>query len=215
MTVVVEKWIAVIFLLTTTALYIEFFPTGNGTQLRKSLEFFPEAFGNWAQIGDEEAWGNRAMIFNDVCLSRKYQNNKKNVLSLYIGYWGKFEHGQNIFGGRNIAPGNNWGLVHHSISQIQFGTYSIRFIEARYKKHNNYVLVSYWYFLDSYGVVKRRMGRLKHALNAILNRRSDVALIKVSSPYFLPEEYEKQKSLQRNFIQEMLSHLPEYLPYDL
>jgi EpsI family protein len=212
---VIQKWIIVIFLLGITALYVEFFPLGEGTPLRASFGLFPEALGNWTQTGQEETFENIVIIPDGVIFLRNFQDEKKNILSLYIGYWGKFRHGNNIFGGQNILPDKNWGLVHTSTKIVHSGKHSLRINQASFKKNNRFALVSYAFFLDSYGVVGKRSGRVKYALNAILNKRTDAALVKISSFYFMPEEFEKQKSLHRDFIQRMLPHLSEFFPYDL
>jgi len=215
MAVIWNRWAIVITLLVITVLYVRFVPLGEGTALRKDLSLFPADLDEWVQIKGGETVEFDALPPAEFYISRTYKNNKNEPVSLYIGYRGKFRHGVNVFGGRYIAPGKNWEPNDSSDGKIDVGRRSIRIHDVSYKNGNNYVLVTYWYFMGDQGVMGKGMGRIKYAVSAILNQRTDVALIKVSSTYHSPEETGRHKALHLRFIQEMAPRLPEFLPYEL
>jgi EpsI family protein len=215
MAVIWNRWTIVITLLVITVLYVDFIPFGKGTALRKDLSLFPAALDGWVQIRGGETVEFNSLPPAEFYISRTFQNDKNELVSLNIGYWGKFRHRINVFEGKNIAPGKNWSSSDSSAKRIDVGGHSIKVNEISFKKGNDYVLVTYWYFMGNTGATNKGIGRLQHAFSAMLNQRSDVALIIVSSPYDSPAELNHYQDSHARFVKAMVPALTEFLPYEL
>lgn len=208
------RWMIVVFQLVVTLFYVEGAPFGEGTHLRKDLRFFPGRIGQWQGIPSEE---NNEMTFPNEMghVSKKFLSEEGVEVYLYIGYLGKFEKGLNLFEGKAIAPGRNWSVTDGAVKEINLEGRGLKFNEAVFKKGRENVLMSYWYVLGERGIVSKETGRIKQAFNAMLNRRTDAALIKVYSRSLSPDGLNRHRDLHSGFIRELAPILPEFLPYDL
>ena len=209
------RWMIVVMLLAVTLFYVENAPFGKEMHLRKDLHFFPDRIGQWRQVINESGKPMTSLngIGNDV--SKKFLNEEGEEVYLYIGYLGKFEKGVNVFEGRIIAPGKNWSVTDRAIKEINLEGRSLRFNETSFKKGQEKVLVSYWYILGEKGIVNKETGRIKQAVYAMLNQRTDVALIKISSRNLSSADLDRHRDLHSSFIREIAPILPGFLSYEL
>lgn len=206
---------SVIILLVVTWMYVEIIPVGKGTSLKKDISLFPVRIGDWIQIEGSRKLEFNPIFPNEVLISGRYKNDKGEEVVLYLGYWGKFRYGKNIFAGKNIAPGKNWNSKYKAYKLINIGGDPIAINEIRFKKGNDDMLMSYLLFMGDIGIIKKGPGRLNHAKNAILNQRTDVALVKVSSLFYQQDDTERHQAIHKRFIEEVFPILMEFLPYEL
>lgn len=209
------RWMIVLMLLSFTLFYAENAPFGNERALKKDLRLFPDRIDQWHQVFSEESDQMTALNDTGAYVSKRFRNEGGEEVYLYIGYWGKFDKGINVFEGETITPGKNWGVTYRSVKQVNLKGLSLKFNETSFKKGQENVLVSYWYVLGGKGVVNKETGRIKHAIDAMLNRRTNVALIKISSRYLSPADLNWHQDLHSSFIRELTPILPEFLPYEL
>lgn len=209
------RWMIVLMLLSFTLFYAENAPFGNETALKKDLRLLPDRIGQWHQVFSGGSNQMTALSDTEASVSEKFRNEEGEEVYLYIGYWGKFRKGINVFEGRTIAPEKNWEVTNRTVRQMDLEGRNLKFNETNFNKGKENVLVSYWYILGGEGVVNKETGRIKHAIDAMLNRRTNVALIKISSRYLSPSDLNRHQDLHSSFIRELTPILPEFLPYEL
>jgi EpsI family protein len=205
----------VVVLLIITALYIHYIPLGEGTELRRNLSQFPTKIGEWTYIEDNETVDTNFFSEADTFILRKYINSDGGEVSLYIGFWKKYNDKRNAFNGRNLSPSKKWSRDDIKNMEVGFEGRSIPINQLTFKHLQEHIVVTYLYFLGNDSLMGRKEGRIKYALKGMFNRRSDVALVKVVSPPHFSLASGYQTILHKKFIQEILPYLTQFLPYHL
>lgn len=188
-------------------------PYGMPVQTKKNINFFPLNIGNWAGqdlFQQQEELPSKT----DEYLYRRYVNDKGESFFVYIGYWGKYRHGADVLSGRHIRPAYRWDLISEKKSFIEFKGKRIPIKEVIYSKDRHNISILYWYFINK-GVIRGNFwGRIKHGVDAILHRKTNIALVRISSQQFIKQESDETDRNQREFAQKIFSLLEEFLPFD-
>ena len=210
-----KRWAVAVGLLLATAVYVELAPFGEETPLRGDLRQLPAQLGDWTQVSGEGMEEFNLFQMGEAQFSRTYRNDRGEAVSLYVSYLGKFRYGHNFFEGRNPSPGKKWNPQGNSEIKINVRRRPLKINEIRFRRGGEQMLVTYWYFMGDADLTEKGKGRIKQALNVMLNRRTDVALVKVSSSYHADGEKNAHHIHHEKFIQEMVPFLIEFLPYNL
>ncbi|VAX33495.1 hypothetical protein MNBD_NITROSPIRAE03-1737 [hydrothermal vent metagenome] len=204
-----QRYIIVIILVGLTCLFINRVPTGNPVPLKRDLSLFPVNIGEWSgreMLG--EAQGLPADT--DWSLYRQYTKEEGIPLYLYIGYWGKFRRGSDVFSGNYLDPGYMWDSVKERERVIAVEGKSFPVREVVFAKGDYNISLLYWYQTPRGVTTKRFQGRLLYGIDAILNRRTNVALVKVFSGPFRSGN-ESPLAIQVEFAREVFPRLAGFL----
>ncbi len=186
-------------------------PYGKPVQTQKSLAYFPLNIGEWT--GQDVFQEQRELPANtDEYLYRKYVNANGESLFLYIGFWGKYRHGADVFSGRHLVPAYRWDTISTKVNIIDVRGRKIPVKEIVYAKGNFIISQFYWYITNNGIVTKRFKERLRHGIDAILNRDTNVALIRISSTQYLKEEDTRNDLILTEFTGHILAIFEEFLP---
>lgn len=206
-----EKRIIIIILLGFTYLFINQMPYSDEVKPKKSLFLVPNTVGDWEGHQAIKHDGDIPPL-TDQYLYREYVDRNGQSVLLCIGYWGKFKHDANIFSGEHIDPGFLWDTVRKKdiIIEIKGKKYSMQ--EIVYAKNDDYISLIYWYQTNNGITTRRFKERLLHGIDAILNRQTNVVLIKIiSKTHGLPYNV---ASAQEDFAINIIPQLTDILPFD-
>jgi EpsI family protein len=200
-------------LLVGALLVVQFRSSGESVPIRKSLDAFPLALGDWQ--------GQEATIFEMETLNilkvkdylmRRYVDAGGRSLWLYIGYWDTQRKGAQMHSPKNCLPGAGWEPL--EVSQRTFplpAPYgSIVVNHFLIQKDSDQQLILYWYHSQGRAIAGEVAARVEMVKSAILRNRTDGALVRLSSPVY-GSVAETSDRLVR-YVQTMYPVLHGYLP---
>ena len=201
-------------LLAATLLVLQFRSAGEAIPLRKSLDTFPSAVGDWrardaASLEPEIV---NLLKVNDYVMQR-YVDGGGRTLWLYIAYWAtQRKGGAQIHSPQNCLPGSGWEPVEASKLVVPLGAAAPPITVNRYliQKEGNRQVVLYWYHSQGKDVAGEVQAKIAMVWNAFLNNRTDGALIRISTPV-QGSVSETTERLVR-YVQAVHPILGEYLP---
>lgn len=201
-------------LLAATLLVLQFRSAGEAIPLRKSLDTFPSAVGDWrardaASLEPEIV---NLLKVNDYVMQR-YADGGGRTLWLYIAYWAtQRKGGAQIHSPQNCLPGSGWEPVEASKLVVPLGAPAPPITVNRYliQKEGNRQVVLYWYHSQGKDVAGEVQAKVAMVWNAFLNNRTDGALIRISTPV-QGSVSETTERLVR-YVQAVHPILGEYLP---
>jgi len=200
-------------LLAATLLVLQFRSAGEAIPLRKSLDTFPSAVGDWrardaASLEPEIV---NLLKVNDYVMQR-YVDGGGRMLWLYIAYWATQRKGGEIHSPQNCLPGSGWEPVEASKLVIPLGAAVPPITVNRYliQKEGNRQVVLYWYHSQGKDVAGEVQAKIAMVWNAFLNNRTDGALVRISTPV-QGSVSETTERLVR-YVQAVHPILGEYLP---
>ncbi|MEC4686295.1 MAG: EpsI family protein [Nitrospirota bacterium] len=207
-----QRYIIVIVIVGLTCLFVNQVPYGDPVPLKQDLSLFPVNIGKWTgQKISEQVAG----LPSDTgqSLYRKYTSEKGMPLSLYIGYWGKFRQGSDVFSGDYLDPGYMWDSVKEGerVIEIKGERFPVR--EVLFAKGDYNISLLYWYQTPRGVTTKRFRGRLLYGIDAILNRRTNVVLVKVFSGPFRSGSGRSPFAIQMEFAGEVFPRLADFLSF--
>ncbi|HEC97497.1 MAG TPA: EpsI family protein [Nitrospirae bacterium] len=208
-----QRYIIVIVLVGLTCLFISRVPCGEPVPLKRDLSLFPVNIGEWSgREMSEQAQG--LPVDTDRSLYRKYTNEKGMPLYLYIGYWGGFRQGSDVFSGNYIEPGYMWDSVKERERVIEVKGESFPVREVLFAKGDYNISLLYWYQTPRGVTTKRFRGRLLYGIDAILNRRTNVALVKIYTGPFSGKESTYMITDRNSLTKEVFLQLSTFLPFN-
>jgi EpsI family protein len=194
-------------------LFLHFRSTGEAVPVRKPLDTFPIALGNWH--------GREATIFeieilnilkvNDY-LMRRYVDSAGRSLWLYIAYWETQRKGAQPHSPKNCLPGGGWEPLEATQVTIPLPAPYAPITVNRFllQKDRAQQLVFYWYGAQGRPIASEMAARIEMVKSALSRNRTDGALIRVSSPVY--GSVAGTSELLLRYIQAMYPVLHEYLP---
>jgi EpsI family protein len=186
---------------------------GEAVPVRKSLDLFPDRIGEWQ---GREATSLEVEILNVLNVSdylmRRYVDPSDHTIWLYIGYWATQRKGAQIHSPKNCLPGGGWEPVEASritvvlpppYSPVEVNRYVIQ-------KDRNMQVVLYWYQTQGQAIASEIAAKVTMVRRAIVSRRTDGALIRVSSP--VTGSLADTTDRLVGYVQALYPRLGDYLP---
>jgi EpsI family protein len=206
--------LAALAILTAGFLVVQFRSTGEAVPLRRPLDAFPAAVGEWS--------GRHGVVFDSRTLQklkltdyvmRDYVDPAGRQLNLYVGYWDNQRRGAGIHSPKHCLPGAGWEPLEASVVTIHLPSPKRAITVNRYliQKEQSQAVVLYWY--QSRGEVFAGEVRARLALvqSALTRNRTDGALVRVISPLYgsVPETTERLAAFVRTIDPILATHLPD------
>jgi EpsI family protein len=200
-------------LLGAALLVLQFRSAGEAVPLRRSLDAFPVAVGDWrvqaaANLDPEVI---NLLKVNDYVLQRYVDGGGRSVW-LYVAYWAtQRKGGAQIHSPQNCLPGSGWEPVQASRLVIPL-TASPPITVNRYlvQKDRSRQVVLYWYHSQGTDVAGEIQAKISMVKNAFVNNRTDGALIRISAPIQGTVQETTERLVQ--YVQTIYPILGEYLP---
>jgi EpsI family protein len=200
-------------LLVGALLFLQLRSHGEAVPLRKSLDSFPTAVGEWS--------GRESTIFDaDVLnvlkvkdyLVRRYVDGGGRSLWLYIGYWDSTRKGVQPHSPKNCLPGAGWEPVEASLMTIPlaapYGPITVnRFL---IQKDREQQLMFYWYQSQGNVIASEFTGKIFMLKSAMLRNRTDTSIVRVSSQIYGSVPATSERLVR--YVQSMYPQLNEFLP---
>lgn len=207
-----QRYVITIILSGLTYLFIILMPTVDPIILKKNLNLFPVNIGKWTSLGmlgpieDLPAHA-------DQYLYKEYTNEQGVSLFLYIGYWGKFRYESNVFSGSHLSPGFMWDPVSEKNHFIKVNGVKIPVKQIVFANGDYRISLVYWYHTNQGVTTKRFKERLVNGINAIFNRKTNVALVKIITGPYLNNKPAHNVSDQIEFTEKIFPRLTDFLPF--
>ncbi len=206
-----QRYITAILLVGIACLFVGAVPIGDPVPLKEDLSLFPDRIGEWR--GREVSVQAESLpAGTDSSLFRKYTDEQGRSIYIYVGYWGKFRFGAEVFSGNHLDPGYMWEPVEERerVVEIEGARFSLR--ETLFAKGDYKILLLYWYQTPRGVTTRRFRARLLYGLDAMLNRKTNVALVKVYTVPF--KEPSLSETEMTTFATEVYLQLLSFLPHD-
>ncbi|MGH7365176.1 MAG: exosortase C-terminal domain/associated protein EpsI [Candidatus Rokuibacteriota bacterium] len=212
MTPVLRVSISVALLLTALSV-LQFRSAGEAVPLRKSLDLFPSAFGQWQGRQDtalEPQIINQLKV-NDY-LVRRYVHDSGQSLWLYIGYWATQRKGADFHSPKNCLPGAGWEPVEATRIAIDLPGPDAAITVNRYviQKDRTMQVVLYWYQTHGRAIAGEVDAKIELVRSAIIENRTDGALVRVSSIVAGSPQATTERLIQ--YVRSVYPVLHEFLP---
>jgi EpsI family protein len=189
------------------------------TPLRASLATLPIELTDWKGLEDPPLSKEVLNVLRaDDYLIRTYDNPKRGVVGLYVGFWKSQRQGDTIHSPLNCLPGAGW----EPVSQTH-----VKFTEAFGVAHagataNRMIiqngpdrqLVYYWYQSHGRAVASEYRSRLFLVADAVRTHRTDGAIVRVIAPIRADTASAEQQADRdaTAFIKRVVPELDRLLP---
>ncbi len=200
-------------LLVGALLVVQLRSSGEAVPIRKPLDDFPAALGNWqARGGAILEPGVLDVLKAKDYLMRRYEDRQGRNLWLFIGYWDSQRKGTQPHSPKNCLPGSGWEPLEAARVAIALPRPFAPITVNRYliQKEREQQLVFYWYDAQGKAVAGEVAARVEMVKSSILRHRTDGALVRVSSPVYGSVAETANRLV--SYIQAMYPVLGEYLP---
>ena len=178
-------WLAV-GLLTAAIIYRHIlWPGAAPTSMRIDLGLVPHRIGQWQ--GVDQALEDRILevLGLDAYLQRQYLDRRGHLLWLYVGYYLHQQQGKGIHSPQHCYPGAGWSIIEKGVEEVPLKDQDRSLIRAHriiFQREGTRQVVLYWFQSTDRIVHSEYAQRFYMVLDAILQGRTDGALVKVSAP---------------------------------
>jgi EpsI family protein len=181
--------------------------------IRRPLAGFPATLAGWK--GSEESILEpdvRDVLKLSDYVMRRYQDLAENDLWLFVGYWGRQRRGAQPHSPKNCLPGHGWEPLEALQMTIPLPKPFAPITVNRYvvQKSVERQVVFYWYQTRGEVIATEFAARLETAKNSILRRRTDGALVRVST--LVSGSVPETSARLVEYIQAMYPTLGDFLP---
>jgi len=201
--------IAIIILIATGAFIYTYKATPVATTI--PISTLPMVIDGWR--------GTDAMYENDKFrapgadneIIRHYKNADGRSLQLYVGYYKAQTQGKELI---HV----HFSSLYDKIDEINLASgpgQSFRVNKAVVREGSRQYLVMYWYDLNGRDMTNRYRTKFMTAVNGLLHRRTNGAVIIIKSPVALADDLQQAANDDKEFIMHLRPVLKEYLPSDL
>ena len=200
-------------LLIGALLVLQLRTPGEAVPIRKSLDSFPTAFGDWqAREGALLELDTLNVLKAKDYLMRRDQDPSGKSLWLFIAYWDSQRKGAQPHSPRNCLPGAGWEPLEASRMTIPLPPPRAPITVNRFliQKDRDQQVVFYWYQSQGRAIAGELPARLEMIKNSIVRHRTDGALVRVSSRVYGDVQQTSDRLVR--YIQAMYPVLGEYLP---
>jgi EpsI family protein len=201
-------------LLIAIIVYTNFLSTVHAVSPLKPLSTFPEAIGDFSQVGTDQTFSDAIMVNLGVdhYIMREYRSKDGYPLWLYIGYYESQTEGEIIHSPKHCMPGSGWNTVlsrEAALSAPDTAYSPVKINTMLLQKGMEKQLAHYWYHSRGRVVANEYWDRGFMILDSLLKRRSDGALIRITGSGS-DQENDAQKQMQ--FAADVLREIDQYLP---
>lgn len=204
------RFIILYILLGIAALYVHTRSEASVPVNRPLAEFAQEA-GPWRMIG-EARFDERVLtvLLPTDYLSRTYQDDKGNQVSLYLGYHDGGPNSGPIHSPKQCLPGSGWNRLSDKTGQIDVGGQSVAYVSAEYQKDIEKQLFLYWFQVRDQYLTDEYALKFAMARNSFLHNRRDSSFIRIS--VMMGDSMADAEEIGRNFMQNFVPHINQVLP---
>jgi EpsI family protein len=196
-----------------TLLILRTYQYSEAVPLRKALQEFPQQIGLWRgkELGLETTVV-QLLGVSDYSM-RLYHQPARPPVWLYVGYYRSQRQGETIHSPKHCYPGSGWhtlssDVVALDIPLLTYGTVHVnRYLIAKGLEKS---LVFYWYHERGRVVASEYQAKLYLMLDAMTRRRTDGALVRVSS--VVSDSVSATEQALVAFIQQLFPLLTAYVP---
>jgi EpsI family protein len=175
------------------------------------LREYPLVLGNWQGADSPIVQRIVEAVGVDDYLNRVYAKGSGVPVALYVGYYESQQTGDWVHSPKNCLPGAGWEAVKARRLSIDIpGRPSIRVNQYLVKKGLDELLVLYWYQGRGRVIASEYWGKVWLVADAITRNRTDVALVRVSTPAVDGEERARNRAVE--FAQAAYPSLRQFLP---
>jgi EpsI family protein len=184
---------------------------------RKQLKDFPRQIGAWEQSGADEQFNKEtiAVLRASDYVLRNYRSADGRLVNFYVGYYASQREGATYHSPLNCLPGSGWVMSDPGKITIA-PTGRPPFVANKYLIQNgdHKELLVYWYQGRGRAVASEYWGKVYTVLDSVRLRRSDGAMVRITTSVESDEPAALQAALNR--AAEMAANsstiLPEFIP---
>jgi EpsI family protein len=178
----------------------------------RELEQIPDEVGKYIQSDSIQPFGDIYNPTADNSILREYlKNGEYRPIYIYVGYWGSQDEQKKIRSPRYTTE--KWGYYWIKTKTLMIGDNDkIQLIELLNERGNEKELVYYAYIIDGKVVPDEYRYRFLKAVNSLLYRKNNAALLRVSTPITSDFPVEVADSYIEDFLRDFLPIVKEYLP---
>ncbi len=177
----------------------------------KPLDLFPQRAGSWSMIGqarfDEQILD---VLKPSDYLSRTYEDQDGNRLSLYIGFHDGGPQSGPIHSPKQCLPGSGWNRLKDEVKSVDVTGQEIPYVAAIYQKDIEKQLFLYWFQVREQILTNEYALKLAMVKNSILDNRRDSAFIRLS--VMSGEDETQAVALGEQFIRDFYPAIHASLP---
>ena len=177
---------------------------------RRPLREFPLVLGNWK--GADSPVVQRLVKASGVddYLDRVYANQSGDSVAFYVGYYESQQTGDWVHSPKNCLPGTGWEAVSASRLTLDVPGHPIVVNQYLVEKGLDQELVLYWYQARGRVIASEYWGKVWLVADAITRNRTDVALVRISTPTVDGDERARTRAVE--FAQAAYPRLNQFLP---
>jgi EpsI family protein len=200
-------------LLLGLLLVLQLRSAGEAVPIRKPLDGFPGVVGEWrareSEVLDLSILDK--LKTRDYLMRRDQEPGGRSVW-LFIGYWDSQRAGAQPHSPKNCLPGHGWEPLEASRVIIPLSPPFTPITVNRYviQKDRDRMVVFYWYQSQGKAVAGELAAKVEAAKNSIFRRRTDGALVRVSSPIY--QNVRVTSDLLATYVRALYPVLGDYLP---
>jgi EpsI family protein len=201
--------ITVGLLLAATAL-LHSLSHGERIPPHRPLSEFPQVLGNWQGADSPIMPRIIQAVGVDDFLNRVYTDGSGDPVTFYVGYYESQRTGDWVHSPKNCLPGAGWEPVSAGRLTINVPGHPILVNQYLVKKGLDQEFVLYWYQGRGRVIASEYWGKAWLVADAITRNRTDVALVRISTPTVNGEERARNRALE--FVQMAYPRLTQFLP---
>ncbi len=179
--------------------------------LKTSLDQLPATIGEWQNVKTENNSRQLSIPGADAELSRVYRNSSGAEIELQIAYFESQQYDKKLTFSKLQEL---QGKAHTEDVLIQKdATYAVRVNKTLITGEKRASLYLSWYDLNGQIITNRYLAKLKTALDGIVRRRTNGAVVVVSTTMPTNEQQSALKNIVP-FVQSLLPILDEFIPHE-
>lgn len=174
----------------------------------KSLAGFPERLGGWLGKHHSLSSGEIAALkLTDYSLL-DYENEESKIVNFYTAYYSSQSSGNSPHSPSVCIPGGGWEILSLSRGNVS----GIPINRVVIQKGENSQVVYYWFEERGQAVANEYYKKWLLLKDSINSRRSDGALVRLTTPVYRDEAIEDAEVRLKKFLPMVREQLAEFLP---
>ena len=199
-----------VILMLSAAVYMTYNPRELLAPEGQALQEFPAQVGEWRSVSNTLF---DAPVLNVLrptdYLMRVYTNRNGDNLGFYVGYHNGGPDSGPIHSPRNCLPGSGWFPLESTEMEFPAGSGNVRLVRVDFAKGSEQMTCYYWYQVQNETLTQDFALKLSEFKRMVFDRRKDASFIRID---FMKINHEKSDELVKNFLQETVPILKQYLP---